>query len=122
MALRILTLGDIVGRPGRQVVQQKLAALVRERKVDLVVANAENIAGGSGITQNLFNKIRSYGVDVVTLGDHIYKKQDIIPTLQNSERIVRPANLSAQSAGRIYTCGSGKVGFGLWVFSVIGGI
>jgi len=107
--LRVLCLGDIVGRPGRQVVCQKLPQLVRERQVDLVIANAENIAGGSGITQNLFNKIRSYGVDVVTLGDHIYKKQDIIPTLQNSERIVRPANLAAQDwvlvlddAGRNY--------------------
>src|SRR6266516_4078450 len=103
-SLKVLCLGDIVGRPGRQVLCAKLAPLVRERGVDLVIANAENIAGGSGITQNLFNKIRSYGVDVVTLGDHIYKKQDIIPTLQNSERIVRPANLSAQAAGRIFTC------------------
>src|SRR6266550_6146572 len=98
MPIRILCLGDIVGRPGRQVVHQKLPALVRERQVDLVVANAENIAGGSGITQNLFNKLRSYGIDVVTLGDHIYKKADIVPTLQSSERIVRPAILSAHAA------------------------
>src|SRR5215813_9758263 len=94
MPLRILCLGDIVGRPGRQVVNQKLPALVRERQIDLVIANAENIAGGSGITTNLFNKIRSYGVDVVTLGDHIYRRADIIPTLQASERLVRPANLA----------------------------
>src|SRR6185503_12856812 len=103
MALRILCLGDIVGRPGRQIIHQKLAQIVRERDVHLVIANAENIAGGSGITTNLFNKIRSYGIDVVTLGDHIYKKADIIPTLQTSERIVRPANLAASAAGRGYT-------------------
>src|SRR5215213_4825482 len=101
--LRILCLGDIVGRPGRQVVHQKLPGIVRERGVDLVVANAENIAGGSGITQNLFNKLRSYGVDVITLGDHVFKKVDIVPTLQASERIVRPANLSPQAAGRTFT-------------------
>src|SRR4030095_15221237 len=95
--VRILCLGDIVGRPGRQIVHQKLPALVREKQVDLVVANGENIAGGSGITTNLFHKLRSYGVDVVTLGDHVYKKIDIVPTLQASERIVRPANLSAQA-------------------------
>jgi len=94
MSLRILCLGDIVGRPGRQVLHQRLPALIRQREVDLVVANAENIAGGSGITANLFHKIRSYGVDVVTLGDHVYKRIDIVPTLQSSERIVRPANLS----------------------------
>src|SRR2546423_87336 len=101
--LRILVLGDIVGRPGRQVVHQKLPGLVRERDVHLVVANAENIAGGSGITQNLFHKIRSYGIDVVTLGDHIYKKVDIVPSLESSERIVRPANLSRDAAGRPFT-------------------
>src|ERR1044072_3613540 len=102
-SLKVLCLGDIVGRPGRQVVCQKLPQLVRERQGDPATATAENIAGGSGITQNLFNKIRSYGVDVVTLGDHIYKKQDIIPTLQNSDRIVRPANLSRDAAGRPFT-------------------
>ncbi len=102
-SIRILCLGDIVGRPGRQVVNQKLPGLVRQHNVDLVVANGENIAGGSGITQNLFNKLRSYGVDIVTLGDHVYKKLDIVPTLQASERIVRPANLSANAAGRAFT-------------------
>ena len=74
MPIRILALGDVVGRPGRMILHQKLPAFVRENRVDLVVANAENIAGGSGITQNLFHKIRSYGVDVVTLGDHVFRK------------------------------------------------
>lgn len=120
--LRILCLGDIVGRPGRQVVCQKLPALVRERQIDLVVANSENIAGGSGITQNLFNKVRSYGVDVITLGDHIYKKQDIVPTLQNSERVVRPANLSAQAVGRTHTCITTNSGVNVCVFSLLGRI
>ena len=122
MALRILCLGDIVGRPGRQVVHQKLPGVVRDHKVDLVIANAENIAGGSGITQNLFNKIRSYGIDVVTLGDHIYKKIDIVPTLQASERIVRPANLSQHAAGRPFTCVTTNSGVNVCVFSLLGRI
>jgi metallophosphoesterase (TIGR00282 family) len=122
MPIRVLCLGDIVGRPGRQILCQKLPQLVREKQADLVVANAENIAGGSGITQNLFNKVRSYGVDVVTLGDHIYKKSDIVPTLQASERIVRPANLSAQAAGRHFTCVTTNSGVSVCVFSLLGRI
>src|SRR3954463_11397739 len=121
-SIRILCLGDIVGRPGRQVVHQKLPALVREKKIDLVVANAENIAGGSGITQNLFHKIRSYGIDVVTLGDHVYKKLDIVSALQTSERIVRPANLSANAAGRTHTVVQSNAGVSVGVFAVLGRI
>jgi metallophosphoesterase (TIGR00282 family) len=122
MPLRILALGDIVGRPGRQVVHQKLAALVRQQRVDLVVANAENIAGGSGITPNLFNKLRSYGVDVVTLGDHVYKRLDIVPTLTGSERIVRPANLSNSAAGKQFTVVQTNTGVSVAVFCLLGRI
>jgi hypothetical protein len=122
MPLRILVLGDIVGRPGRQVVHQKLPGLVRQHNVDLVVANAENIAGGSGITQNLFHKLRSYGVDVVTLGDHVYKKLDIVPALQASERIVRPANLAREAAGRTHTVVTTNAGVQVAVFCVLGRI
>jgi metallophosphoesterase (TIGR00282 family) len=117
-----LILGDIVGRPGRQVVHQKLPGIVRERGVNLVIANAENIAGGSGITANLFHKLRSYGVDVVTLGDHAFKKVDIIPTLQASERIVRPANLSVMAAGRTHTVVTSNTGVQVAVFTVLGRI
>src|SRR4051812_47837010 len=120
--LRLLVLGDIVGRPGRQVVHQKLPGLVRERNIDLVIANAENIAGGSGITRNLFDKIRSYGVDVVTLGDHVYRKADIVPTLQASERIVRPANLASGAAGRPYTIVTSNGGVQVAVFALLGRI
>jgi metallophosphoesterase (TIGR00282 family) len=122
MPLRILALGDIVGRPGRQVVQQKLPGVIRDRKIDLVIANGENIAGGSGITQNLFNKLRSYGVDVVTLGDHIYKRLDIVPTLVASERIIRPANLSSAAAGRQFTVVNTNAGIPVAVFSLLGRI
>lgn len=122
MPIRILCLGDIVGRPGRLVVHQRLPQLVRERKIDLVIANAENIAGGSGITQNLFNKIRSYGVDVVTLGDHVYRKADIIPVMQSSERIVRPANLAAGAAGRPFTVVTSNSGVQVGIFCLLGRI
>ncbi|HWE00954.1 MAG TPA: TIGR00282 family metallophosphoesterase [Tepidisphaeraceae bacterium] len=122
MALRILCLGDIVGRPGRQAVHQLLPGLVRQHQVDLVIANAENIAGGSGITQNLFHKIRSYGIDVVTLGDHVYKKLDIVGSLQTSERIVRPANLAADAAGKTFTVVTTNSGVSVAVFCLLGRI
>jgi metallophosphoesterase (TIGR00282 family) len=120
MSIRILAIGDIVGRPGRQVVCEKLAGVVREHKVDLVIANSENIAGGSGITVNLFNKVRAYGVDVVTLGDHLYKKIDIVETMHRSERIVRPANLSRHAAGRGWTVVQTASGISVGVFAVLG--
>ncbi|MFI5378117.1 MAG: YmdB family metallophosphoesterase [Tepidisphaerales bacterium] len=120
MGIRILCLGDIVGKAGRHVVSQKLPQLVRERAIDFVIANAENIAGGSGITPNLFNKIRSYGVDVVTLGDHVYKRVEIVPTLQASERIVRPANLSRQAAGRRFTVVTSNSGVTIGIFCILG--
>jgi metallophosphoesterase (TIGR00282 family) len=122
MPFRILALGDIVGRPGRQVICQKLPAAVRQHQVDLVIANGENIAGGSGITANLFNKLRSYGVDVVTLGDHVYKRLDIVQTLQNSERIVRPANLASTAAGRQFTVVKSNSGVNVAVFNLLGRI
>src|SRR5258705_8596903 len=116
MSLRILCIGDIVGRPGRQIVQQKLPALVKEKDIHLVVANAENIAGGSGITTNLFNKIRAYGIDAVTLGDHLYPRADISPTLAQSERVVRPANLARSAGGRRYTVVTTNSGVQVGVF------
>ena len=100
--MRILALGDIVGRPGRAAVHDLLPGVVRSRGIDLVIANAENIAGGSGITANLFRKLRSYGVDCVTLGDHAFRRADILPVLDSSERIVRPANISRKAAGRTH--------------------
>ena len=122
MNIRILALGDVVGRPGRQVIFQQLPTLVRQRQIDFVVANAENIAGGSGITTKLFHKIRSYGVDVVTLGDHVYRRNDIVPTLQTSERIVKPSNISPHAAGRPYTIVQTQSGVPIAIFTVLGRI
>jgi metallophosphoesterase (TIGR00282 family) len=122
MSIRILCLGDIGGRPGRRVVEQKLKGLVRDRKIDLVVANSENIAAGSGITANLFHKVRAYGVDVVTLGDHVYRKADILPTMAASERIVRPANLAQHAVGRVSTVVTTEGGVQVGVFCLLGRI
>src|SRR5688572_14535868 len=99
MSIRILFIGDIVGKPGRDIVCRAIAGLVEQRKLDLVVANAENAAGGSGITPAIYRELIRAGVDAITLGDHIYRRKEIYPVLEAEPNIVRPANLPSESIG-----------------------
>jgi len=110
MPINILCIGDVVGKPGRGLLADHLKAVISERNVDFVVCNAENAAGGSGLTPQLFKKFLHYGVDVVTLGDHTYKKVEIVSELRNSDRLVRPANLPDAAAGRRWTAVTTKSG------------
>lgn len=110
MPINILCIGDVVGKPGRGMLADHLKAFIEARAIDFVVCNAENAAGGSGLTPQFFNKILHYGVDVVTLGDHVYRKREITSSLTSSDRIVRPANLSAAAAGRRWTVVPSKSG------------
>lgn len=100
MQIKILCIGDIVGRPGRQVLAERLTQLVQEQSIHCVIANAENAAGGSGLTTQIYDKLGKYGVNLITLGDHTYRKREIIDTLSNADNIVRPANLPVQAAGK----------------------
>ncbi|MBC8217198.1 MAG: TIGR00282 family metallophosphoesterase [Planctomycetes bacterium] len=122
MKVNILCIGDIVGRPGRRIAAEKLKSIVTELSVDCVIANAENAAGGSGLTPQIYDKLLRYGVNLITLGDHTYRKREIITTLETAENIVRPANLSEQAAGRrsaVYKTGKGPT---VGVVSLIGRI
>jgi len=98
--LRIAYLGDIVGTPGRQAVAQQMPALRERYRPDLVIANAENAANGSGLTPSLFDKILASGVDGCTLGDHAYRKKQIVPRLESSPNLIRPFNLPAGAKGK----------------------
>ena len=100
MKLNILCIGDIVGRPGKRILADHLAAIVEEQQIDCVIANAENAAGGSGLTPQIYEKLLKYGVNLITLGDHVFKKKNIIAVLEKNDNIARPANLSAHAAGR----------------------
>ncbi len=100
MKLNILCIGDIVGRPGRRVIAEKLFGMVREHSIDCVISNAENAAGGSGLTPQIYDKLIKYGVNLITLGDHTYRKKEIIPTLETADNLVRPANYSPQASGK----------------------
>ena len=110
MKLNILCIGDMVGRPGRRIVANRLKSLVKSSGIDCVIANAENAAGGSGLTPQIYDKLLRYGVNLITLGDHTYRKRDIIPTLETAENLVRPVNLSERAAGKgfaVYKTGKG---------------
>jgi metallophosphoesterase (TIGR00282 family) len=100
--MRILFIGDIVGRPGVRLVQQVLSNLRAERGIDVVIANAENATNGSGCLPSDYRRLREAGVDLVTLGDHIYKKAEIIGILTADERVCKPANYPPAAPGRDY--------------------
>ncbi|HUV39178.1 MAG TPA: YmdB family metallophosphoesterase, partial [Planctomycetota bacterium] len=96
--MKILALGDIVGRPGRDVVVKLLPGLIREHDVSFVMANGENLAGGSGLTPETVNALFGAGVDCVTSGDHCYRQKTIIPMLETDARLLRPANFAKQAS------------------------
>lgn len=98
--MKLLFIGDIVGSPGRQAVKDLLPGLVNEYNLDFVIANAENAAGGSGITPKVTQELFSAGVDVLTSGDHIWKKRDVFEIIDQEERILRPLNFPGQAPGR----------------------
>jgi len=118
--MRFLFIGDIVGRPGKHACSQIIPRLVREREIDFVAANAENAAAGSGITPQMFSKLRHQGVDCCTMGDHIYRRKEIIPLLESSDRIVKPANLPPESAGREFALVGLSSGVRVAVISLLG--
>jgi len=98
--MRILVIGDIFGRPGKFIVSELLSGLKEEYSIDFTIANGENAAGGFGITPKIAKKIRSYGVDCITSGNHIWDKKDIIPELNRTEYLLRPANYPPNNPGK----------------------
>ncbi|MGL4551545.1 MAG: TIGR00282 family metallophosphoesterase [Gemmataceae bacterium] len=118
--MRILFIGDIVGTPGVNAVRRALPGLIARDRLDLVIANAENAAGGSGLTHRLYRRLREAGVDLVTLGDHIYKKNEIIDTLRADDRVCKPANFPPQAPGRDFALCQARDGTAAAVFSVLG--
>jgi metallophosphoesterase (TIGR00282 family) len=100
--MNILFIGDIVGNPGRRAVEELLPRLVDQHFIDLVVANGENASGGIGITPPVADQLLSYGIDLLTSGNHIWKHKEIRAYLQDTDRLLRPANYPPESPGRGY--------------------
>jgi 2',3'-cyclic-nucleotide 2'-phosphodiesterase len=97
--VRILFVADVFGPPGRRAVEQRLAELKEELDADFCVVNGENAADGAGLTPKLADRILEAGADVITLGNHVWRRMEIGPYLAGSERVIRPANLSSRAPG-----------------------
>jgi len=100
--VRILLIGDIVGKPGRRAVHALVPGLRSEHNVDLVIANGENAAGGFGITEETAREILTSGVDAITTGGHVWDKNEVVHYLDEEDRILRPLNYPPGVAGRGY--------------------
>jgi len=120
MSINLLCIGDAVGGPGRLMLQEALPGLVAERKVDCVIVNAENATDGAGLSAATYEKVISAGAHLITLGDHVYRRKDIISVMEKSERIVRPANLSSKAPGREFAVWTTTSGARVAVISVLG--
>ena len=92
--MRILFIGDIFGRPGRNIVKERLSALVKDHRIDLTIANGENSAAGFGITPQIAEELFELGIDVLTSGNHIWQHTAILDYLRESRRLLRPLNLA----------------------------
>ncbi|MGE0608355.1 MAG: YmdB family metallophosphoesterase [Pirellulales bacterium] len=115
-----MLIGDIVGRPGRQIVVRGLPGLIRREQLDLVVANAENAAAGSGLTPDQYRELIKAGVDCITLGDHIYRRKEIYSVLSQESNIVKPANYPPESPGREHAIVQARDGTQVAVISLMG--
>jgi metallophosphoesterase (TIGR00282 family) len=120
--LRILFIADVVGAPGRKALEERLAGLRAELQVDACVVNGENLADGIGITPRLADQILGMGVDAITLGNHAFRRSEIGPYLEASDRVVRPANTSRNTPGRGVTVVSTASGQKLGVINVLGSL
>ena len=117
--MKFLFIGDIVGKPGREIVGALVAKLRAERGIDFVIANGENAAAGSGITASIARTLLEGGVDALTLGDHVWDQKGFETEIVALDRVCRPANLPTVNPGREHLIVE-KNGFRLLVFTVLG--
>ena len=109
--MRILFIGDTVAAAGRAIVHRYLRPLQQEHSIDLTILNCENAAGGFGVTPKLADEFLDWGIDVLTSGNHIWDKKDIVPYLARNSRLLRPANYPPETPGRgvtVLTARSGE--------------
>src|SRR5471032_1887110 len=118
--IRLLFIGDIVGKPGRELVRRGLAGIVDFHRVDLVIANAENAAAGFGITREIGDELLDWGVDVMTSGNHIWDKKEALNYIGTESRLLRPANYPAGAPGNGSYLARTRDGLSVGVVNVMG--
>jgi metallophosphoesterase (TIGR00282 family) len=101
--MNILCIGDIVGKPGRSYISNYLPKLIKENRIDFVIANGENCAHGVGITRSTYEELVYAGIDVITLGNHTWSKKEVVEFIEEKTNLVRPANFPPNNPGRGYT-------------------
>ncbi|QGG46911.1 metallophosphoesterase [Heliorestis convoluta] len=109
--MRLLFIGDIIGKPGRRAIELLLPKLIKERKIDFVIANGENAAGGNGITKEIVHNLFDLGVNVITMGNHTWDKKEIFDFIDSEPRLIRPNNYPIGTPGRgwgVFSLPNGK--------------
>jgi metallophosphoesterase (TIGR00282 family) len=122
MTLNILFIGDVVGRPGREALEDRLASLRTELDASVCIVNGENVADGVGITPKLADRLLAAGADAITLGNHTWRRQEIGPYLAASDRVIRPANLPESGPGKGVTLVDALDGTRVGVINVMGSL
>ncbi|MDK2877555.1 MAG: 2,3-cyclic-nucleotide 2-phosphodiesterase [Thermoanaerobacteraceae bacterium] len=116
----LMMIGDIVGRPGRTILREKLPLLRKEYEVDFVIANGENAAGGNGITQKIAQELFISGIDFLTMGNHIWDNKDVFNFIEEEARMVRPANYPSGTPGKGYQVIKIESGISIGIINISG--
>ncbi len=118
--MNLLFIGDVVGRPGRNIIRQSLSEIRGKYDLDLVIANGENIAGGVGVTLDTVQELCASGVDIITTGNHVWDKKDVFNFIGDDARITRPANYPPEVPGKGYAIYSLTNGVSVAVINIAG--
>lgn len=100
--MNVLVMGDIVGRPGRQAIRNLLPDIVRENNIEFTIANAENASGGRGLSREVMHELLGAGIDVLTMGNHVWDNKEILSFIDDETRLIRPANYPSPCPGQGY--------------------
>jgi metallophosphoesterase (TIGR00282 family) len=118
--VKVLFLGDIIGKPGRNIVNEILPQITKEHDIDLVLGNAENSAGGLGVTPETLQSLRKTGINGFTLGNHIWRYDSIVSSLENDTDVVKPANLPPATPGKNFMVLTARNGVKVGIVSLLG--